>query len=98
VIANINVAARYTRAAPRIHTHDTAVLTRPSGTRARVPGTRTLLFPLSAGWKATVAAAEEEEEEEEEGWDIDACSMYRYDSVPSSLYVESIRSAASERQ
>jgi hypothetical protein len=45
-----------------------------------------------------VAAAEEEEEEEEEGWDIDACSMYRYDSVPSSLYVESIRSAASERQ
>jgi len=53
VIANINVAARYTRAAPRIHTHDTAVLTRPSGTRARVPGTRTLLFPLSTGWKAT---------------------------------------------
>jgi len=28
-----------------------AVLTRPSGTRARVLGTRTLLFPLSAGWK-----------------------------------------------
>jgi len=81
VIANINVAARYTRAAPWIHTHDTAVLTRPSGTRARVPGTRTLLFPASTGWKATLAA---------EGWHIGASSMYRYDSVRSPLRIDSI--------
>lgn len=55
VIANINVAApAHARCRADSHARH-AVLTRPSGTRARVPGTRTLLFPLSAGWKTTTA-------------------------------------------
>lgn len=57
VIANINVAApAHARCRADSHARH-AVLTRPSGTRARVPGTRTLLFPLSAGWKTTTAAS-----------------------------------------
>lgn len=56
VIANISVAPAHARCRADSHARH-AVLTRPAGTRARVPGTRTLLFPLSAGWKTTTASA-----------------------------------------
>lgn len=57
VIANINVAApAHARCRADSHARH-AVLTRPFGTRERVPGTRTLLFPLSAGWRTTVVAS-----------------------------------------
>lgn len=57
VIANINVAApAHARCRADSHARH-AVLTRPFGTRERVPGTRTLLFPLSAGWRTTVVVS-----------------------------------------
>lgn len=58
VIANINVATPGTRALPCGFTRTTRRSHTPvHGTRARVPGTRTLLFPLSAGWKTTTTVA-----------------------------------------
>lgn len=72
VIANISVAApAHARCRADSHARH-VVLTRPSSTRARVPGTRTLLFPLSAGWKTTTmggGAAQGEGVAREDGGD-----------------------------
>lgn len=72
VIANINVAAAHARCRVDSHARTTRrafslslslclclfiSLALSLGTRARVPETRTLLFPLSTGWKTTTMTA-----------------------------------------